>query len=187
MAQGFEVFLLVLEECGNGGFEGFFFGVFTRQSGAALHQVLDFGVAQQHGLAGGQGIFAFEVFGLVQQPGSAQAFHRDLRQGLCNARFHQALFDQPGRFARAYRHRHVQVFQGKGIVGHAPMAFEALRGNARADGIAIRQAFGQPRIVAVEQGRRVVVQGVNLQEAGQGHGVSWASGGWRSEWGMHLF
>ena len=170
--QGFDVLLLLLEEAGNGCLELLLFAVLDSQRCTSLNQILDLGVAQQYCLARLQCILALEVLGLVEQSCCTQALHGQLRQWFIHTSLDQLVADEAGRLTRTHGHRHLQSTQCKGVIGHTPVALEALRGNARAHLVTVGQALGEACVVAVEQGRWVVVQGVDLQETGQCHGFS---------------
>lgn len=60
-----------------------------------------------------------------------------------------------------------QLVQGAGIVRLAPVPLEALRRDAGAGGVAERQAFGEPRVVAVEQRARPGGKEMDLDELGR--------------------
>ena len=75
---------------------------------------------------------------------------------------------------------------GEVVLSGAPVALEALGRDAGADGAAEGHALGKAGVVAVQQRRRVGVQGVDLQETGAGHGqapcVRVCYSSWEFDW-----
>ena len=129
-------------------------------------QILHFGPSQQQGLASGFGGAAAAVHADVES-----VFHRrDYLTGKVVV-IAQRLDDRPlDHIAGAEGGGGLgNVMQRKLILGHAPMPLEALGRDAGTHGAAKGHPLGQAAVVPVQQGGRVRVEGVNLQETGDGH------------------
>ena len=90
-----------------------------------------------------------------------QHIFRGLARG-AQRRHHLLLDDVSGTDRRgAVR----DVANGEFVFRHPPVPLEALRRDAGAHGVAERHPLGEPAVIAVQQSRRVGVQGVDLQIA----------------------
>jgi hypothetical protein len=89
--------------------------------------------------------------------------------GLGDATPDKLAANQIKRHPRAHRHRNAERPQRKMVVGHTPMPLEALRRYSGPDGVPVGQPLSESRIVTIQQGSWVGVQGVDLDETWYWH------------------
>ena len=125
--QCFDVFLFVLQKLGNGCLKCLGVGVFLRQFSTTFDKEINLGAAHQHSLPCFQSLLTLRLFStFVQKPSISQALACGLRQVFRQARFNQLSANQIQRLPGAHGHGHTQTRQREMILGHTPVALQAL-------------------------------------------------------------